>query len=212
MKLVQRILLALGLKQQETQNTCNAVVAPLPIAPASTPGVPPIVAPATMAQKAAALTTAMAIELDGYWSSNQNKVEILAKGTMLWHGGIIGPELPASDDIALWTTRDPEKKADYNGWAYDDAKRLEREAYLTEFKSNRDLRLACFMQKSMHSFTVKQCGGSHNSMKAAVTEWLESKSLDGIAGINSGADEVVVKAPASDLLVSSQTLIQPIDG
>lgn len=144
--------------------------------------------------------------LDTVWLNNQNKIVTLPAGTLVWHGGLIGPNNPVTNQKGLWATKDPQKKAYYNGWAKNDAQGKGITAHLTEYETSKDLPLADFDGHSMTFFTETLCNSQHDLMKKSIIAWVTAKpSLRGIVAINSGVDEVVFAYPANDLNVITQT-------
>lgn len=134
-------------------------------------------------------------ELDRIWQENGGSVVRLPKGTVLWHGGIIGPKHPMTDEHLLWTTRNEEDKEHYDGQARFFANFKKVEPYRLELVLNTDMECANFKAASLLRFTEIFCDCSHDKMKSMLKKWLEQKGFAGILGINGGADEVVVYNP-----------------
>ncbi|WP_374604687.1 hypothetical protein [Niveibacterium sp.] len=154
------------------------------------------------------LSVAGAAYIDAAWQANKKKIDVLFCGTHLWHGGIVGPNNPATNQRGLWTTKDAQKSTRYNRWSKEEAQKNGVNAYLTEYITTRDLQLADFGCFSMKDFMNKYCNSQHNTMKQSLIAWVNTKpELRGLVAINTAADDVVVAYPADDLNVISHTII-----
>lgn len=155
-------------------------------------------------------TTQTNLYLDAAWKQNNSAKITLPIRTKLWHGGIVGPNNPATNTEVLWTTRNEEHKHCYNDFALVGAKYIGVNAYLSEFETNKELLLADFNCYSLSEFTMEFCNGHHHLMKQALMAWLKTKpQLQGIVAINGGVDEVVISRPEQDLNIIQHIPLQP---
>jgi hypothetical protein len=139
------------------------------------------------------------VAIDVIWSENGSGVIRLPKGTSLWHAGLVGPQQPLNDERGLWLTNESSLRHNYSECAGQYARQIGAAAFLREFQTVRELRLADFGKASMGNFTEKFCNAEHDLMKRAVLAWIRRRGFDGIVSINGGADEVVISRPVADL-------------
>lgn len=147
--------------------------------------------------------------LDGIWRNQGNRTVQLSKGTVLWHGGIIGPHHAMTGDRLLWTTRNEEQKDYYDGQARCFAKTMKLNPYRLELMLNTDVHCADFNAFSLLNFTMQYCNYNHDEMSRTLKQWLIHKGLGGIVAINGGPDEVVVYNPHLTLDISHMMPIPP---
>lgn len=140
--------------------------------------------------------------LTDVWLNNSNcAIKFIEIGTELWHCGRIPSSELIDNNLALWTTCNPDHQDHYVGSAKSSD--IFRAYPPTKLKliTVRKLKAADFNTASLLGFTEQHCSTNHQIMKETLRAWCVDQGLDAVVSINRGPDEVVIIYPADDLKI-----------
>jgi len=141
-------------------------------------------------------------ELSRIWqASTGSRIEMIERGTRLWHCGRIETHEQMDDGKGLWAMRNAERCDEYKGFAYSKSDSNNNEPTMLELEVLRKLRAADFGLVSLFDFAVNFCESDHNVLKDVLREWMLDNELHAVVGANKNGDEVVLARPRSDTVV-----------
>ena len=140
--------------------------------------------------------------LTDIWLNNSNcAIDFIDIGTELWHCGRIPSFEHIENNLALWTTRNPDHQDHYVGSAKSPNSFRPYQPTKMKLSTLRNLKAADFNTASLLDFTVQHCATNHQIMKETLRAWCVDQGLDAVVSINRGPDEVVIIYPADDLKI-----------
>ena len=140
--------------------------------------------------------------LTDVWLNNSNcAIKFIEIGTELWHCGRIPSYEHIDNNLALWTTCNPDHQDHYAGSAKSPDFIRAYPPTKLKLSTVKKLKAADFNTASLLSFTEQHCSTNHQIMKATLRAWCVDQGLDAVVSINRGPDEVVIIYPADDLKI-----------
>ena len=147
------------------------------------------------------ITTAAQALTDIWLTNSSSAIKFIDIGTELWHCGRIPSSEHIDNNLALWTSCNPDHQDHYVGSARSPDFIRAHPPTKLRLSTVRKLKAADFNTASLLDFTKRHCSTNHQIMKETLRAWCVDNGLDAVVSINRGPDEVVIIYPADDLKI-----------
>jgi len=142
----------------------------------------------------------------GVWQAcTGSRIEMIERGTRLWHCGRIEAHEQIDDSKVLWAMSNAERSEEYKGFAYSKSDSNNNEPTKLELEVVNELRAADFGRQPLLDFAMHFCRADHGVKKDVMRQWMLENGLHAVVRVNANPDEVILARPRTDTVMVSAT-------